>query len=91
MDADEDEEKLIVIKCVVACQGMDGPDLVPMKVEVPHCEYDHGKHYEVAEDEAEDLGYSKPMVVFDENDGPAGLFKLWHWDTVDLVGWVPPQ
>jgi len=74
------------IKCVVACHNASGePDLFFVKVACSQEEYDYGDHYEKAEDEATQQGYSGSMVVFDENDGPSGLFGLFVWDSAGVV------
>lgn len=74
------------VKCVVACHNASGePDLFFVKVECSEVDYDHGDHYEKAESAAYDEGYSGPMVVFDENDGPSGLFALFTWESASIV------
>lgn len=74
------------IKCVVACHNAGGePDLYFVKVSCSEEEYGYGDHYEKAEDHARGEGYSGPMVVFDENDGPKALFDLFVWESASLV------
>lgn len=74
------------VKCVVACHNAGGePDLFFVKVECSQDEYGYGDHYEKAESAAYDEGYSGPMVVFDENDGPSGLFDLFVWESASIV------
>lgn len=74
------------VKCVVACYNAGGePDLYFVKVKCHPDDYDIGGHYEMAEGAATEEGYSGPMVVFDENDGPSGLFKLFVWDSASIV------
>lgn len=74
------------IKCVVACHNAGGePDLYFVVVSSSEGEYDNGEHYEKAEAAAYQQGYSGPMVVFDENDGPSALFGLFEWQTASTV------
>lgn len=74
------------VKCVVACHNASGePDLFFVKVSCSDDEYSIGDHYEKAEGAACEQGYSGPMVVFDENDGPKALFKLFDWKTASVV------
>ena len=73
-------------KCVVACHNASGePDLYFVRVSCSEGEYDNGEHYERAEDAAYEKGYSAPMVVFDENDGPGFLFERFVWESASLV------
>lgn len=74
------------IKCVVACHNASGePDLYFVKVSCSDAEYDCGEHYEKAEEAAHEEGYSGPMVVFDENDGPNSLFDMFVWESASTV------
>lgn len=75
----------MIIKCVVACMGNEGADFYFCKVKCSQNEYDHGIHYEIAEDAAEQNGYDRPMVTFDENDGPDWLFKRFVWSSASPV------
>lgn len=70
------------VKCVVACHNAGGePDLFFCGVKCSAEEYGVGEHYERAEEYAQEQGYSGPMVVFDENDGPKALFDLFVWES----------
>lgn len=74
------------VKCVVACHNMSGePDLFFCKVDCIGQDYGNGVHYEKAEEYAQEQGYSGPMVVFDENDGPNALFDLFVWESASIV------
>jgi hypothetical protein len=69
------------IKCVVAADNADGDhDIFPIVVVCTQAQYEEGKHYDAAEDEAEAHGY-EPRYVFDEHD-PGFRFFLnaidWH-------------
>lgn len=76
----------MIVKCVVACYNASGePDLFFCKVDLHSDRYDVGDHYEMAEDYAQEEGYSGPMVVFDENDGPKALFDLFVWESATTV------
>lgn len=77
---------MIEIKCVVACYNASGePDLYFVKVDCHPDDYENGGHYEMAEGAATEEGYSGPMVVFDEIDGPSGLFSLFTWESSRIV------
>lgn len=75
------------IRCVVACFDASGkPDFFCCTVECTEQEYEIGEHYTCAKQFTEEQGYGKPMVVFDENDGPEWLFtKLWSMGEEVLV------
>lgn len=74
------------IRCVVACTQSDGvPGFYICKVIVGGEGYDEGVHYDAAKEKAEAERYDGPMVVYDENDGPAWLFDHFGWDDVDCV------
>lgn len=76
----------MTVKCVVACHNASGePDLFFCKVKCTEDQYEVGDHYERAEDYAKEQGYSGPMVVFDENDGPNSLFDLFVWESATTV------
>ena len=76
----------MIVKCVVACHNASGePDLYFCKVNCSEADYEVGEHYEIAEGEATEQGYSGPMVVFDENDGPKALFDLFVWESASIV------
>jgi len=75
----------MVIKCVVACMSSEGADFYFCKVKCAQDDYDNGVHYEIAEDAAEQDGYERPMVTFDENDGPDWLFERFVWTSASVV------
>ena len=75
----------MIIKCVVACTSTEGPDFYFCKVACTQEEYDTGVHYEVAEAAAEEDGYDRTMVTFDENDGPEWLFEHFVWASASTV------
>lgn len=65
-----------VIKCIVVCTNAEGsPDFFGCEIEVTEQDQTDGLHYELAKLQAEEYGYSGPMVVFDKNDGPSWLFE----------------
>jgi hypothetical protein len=74
----------MTIKCVVAAMTTDGPGFFACKVECTQSAYDNGEHYELAESAADDNGYDRPMLAFDENDGPDWLFDQFEWDDVEV-------
>lgn len=66
----------MTIRCVVACTNASGsPDFVAIQLECTKKQYDEGTHYEWAKEWAKSEDYERPMVVFDEHDGPAWLFQ----------------
>lgn len=73
----------MIIKCVVAAMTDDGPAFFACKIKCAQSTYDNGEHYELAESAADDDGYDRPMLTFDENDGPDWLFDQFEWDEVD--------
>ena len=75
----------MIIKCVVAAMTSNGPDFFFCKVKCAQDAYDNGVHYEIAEDAAAQDGYERPMVSFDENDGPAWLFERFVWASASTV------
>lgn len=76
----------MIVKCVVAAtSGGVGPDFYFCKVECEQAEYDIGEHYELAEAAAAAEGYARPMVVFDEHDGPEWLFLNFDWSKAATV------
>lgn len=75
----------MIIKCVVACMSTEGADFYFCKVKCSEEEYDQGEHYEIAEEAAADDGYDRPMVTFDEHDGPEWLFERFVWTSASIV------
>jgi hypothetical protein len=75
----------MLLRCVVACQGWNGPSLYFVKVSCTEAQYENGKHYQAAEEHAKEMDYDGPMVTFDDHDGPQALFDLFEWDTATLV------
>jgi hypothetical protein len=66
------------VKCVVACRDASGvPTLYPCVVRITKDGYDGGDHYDLAREEADDAGYEvgPGTLVYDEDDGPAFLFR----------------
>lgn len=61
--------KLTRVKVVVVCKESDGaPAFHTVDLEVPEADYQAGKHYELAIENAEYNGYDGPMIAFDQND-----------------------
>jgi hypothetical protein len=75
----------MIIKCVVACMSTEGADFYFCRVKCAQDDYDNGVHYEIAEDAAGQDGYERPMVTFDENDGPEWLFEHFVWASAETV------
>ena len=75
----------MIVKCVVACMTTDGADFYFCKVRCSEQDYDNGEHYEIAEAAAENKGNDRPMVTYDENDGPDWLFDPFDWDSASFV------
>jgi hypothetical protein len=62
------------IAIVTACTRADGlPDFAITNVEVTQEEYEHGVHYDLAEQLLAEQEYEKPFVHFDQTDAPAFL------------------
>lgn len=73
----------MVVRCIVACYGYDGPDLYFCKVECTEGEFNNGLHYRKAEEKAEADGYDGPMVTMDENDpGGRNILDKFVWESV---------
>jgi len=77
----------MIVKCVAACFNAEGsPDFYFCKVKLHADEYNNSDHYDLAVEAAVEAGYSPPIIVFDENDGPNFLFEHFVWDSADTVG-----
>lgn len=74
------------IKCVVACINASGEHGVfPVIVTCSQDQYEEGKHYDAAEDEAAARGY-EPRLVFDENDpGFCYFLNSIDWHAVETI------
>lgn len=72
----------MIIKCLVAGQGCDGPELIPIKVSCSQDEYDNGQHYEAAKDyvDLDDIHW-----VCDENDPASDVFDSFYWNNAPLI------
>jgi len=88
-----DQNGLIKV-CVCGYNAGGEPDIYFCKVNVGDIRdednpYHDGAHYDIAELEAWNDGYEKPMVSFDEHDY---LFRHMNceekfaWDTADVIG-----
>lgn len=75
----------MIIKCVVACQGFDGPTFTFVQVKCTKEEYNNGDHYDAAKEWAKSEGYEDPMVVFDHRDGPEWLLKHFEWKSASIT------
>lgn len=76
----------MILRCIVACQGGEGPDLFFVKVECTQEEYDCGDHYDKAIEAAKEQNYDEPMVAFDEKDHAGkAMLGLFEWDTASTV------
>lgn len=57
------------VRVIVACYNASGePDFCFVVVECNDLEWQHGEHYKAAERYADEEGYEKPFVAFDEDD-----------------------
>lgn len=79
----------MIIRMMVAATNANGePDIYFCKVTCTEDELDSGDHYDMAKRHAEDEGYDRPMVAFDEFD-PAGKAMLnnfvWESATTFLI------
>lgn len=76
----------MIVRCVVAGNGMNGPDFYFCKIECTQEEYDNGEHYKLAAEAALVAEAYDPdnAVVFDEHDGPVWLFEHFVWSTASV-------
>lgn len=82
----EPQPDIHTLRCIVACEGTNGPDLYFVKVQATQAEYDNGNHYTAAEKAALEEGYERPMVAFDERDpGGRAMLGLFEWDSASIV------
>lgn len=64
------------IRCLVSCEDSNGkPVFFPCDITMTKAEIDDGDHYVAAREKADDEGYKKMGLVYDEQDGPSVLFK----------------
>ena len=75
----------MIVKCLVACDTGDGPDVAFVMVDCTKDQYENGEHYDAAKDWALDQDCDAPMVVIDENDRPKPLFSHFRWDTATTI------
>jgi len=77
----------MIVKCVVACNDVNGPNFYFVKVDCTEEQYDNGDHYQAAEDIIqENYEVDGPYWVCDENDNNVKfLFDHFNWDTADLT------
>jgi len=82
----DERRTLRQVRCVVACVNANGePDLFFVRVECTGEEYDHGAHYDCAEDAAKEEGY-EPHLAYDEHDAAgSAMMVLFEWDTASAV------
>jgi hypothetical protein len=78
----ESKEKKIVVKCAVAGNNSNGsPDIFFTKIKVTQEDYDNGKHYELALEDADSTSFDG-QTVFDENDDGRAILQLCVWDSI---------
>lgn len=76
----------MVLKCLVACEGIDGPQLVPVRVECNNAQYENGMHYVSAANWASEEDFDGPMVVMDERDPVnKAVFDAFDWESADII------
>lgn len=76
----------MIVRCIVAGHGGDGPDLFFVQVQCGDEAYTVGDHYQGAEKWASGEGYDGPFVVFDEKDpGGRAMMHLFEWDSASCV------
>lgn len=76
----------MILRCIVACQGGEGPDLYFVKVDCSQEQYDNGEHYDRAIEAAKEADYDEQMVAFDEKDQAGdAMLHLFEWETADTV------
>lgn len=75
-----------IIQVAVACRNASGESDIPIfEVAVTDDEYDLGAHYDKAEALAEDAGYEKPFVCFDDAEHGAILRAAMELELVPRV------
>jgi hypothetical protein len=78
----ESKEKKIVVKCAVTGHNSNGsPDIFFTKTKVTQEDYDNGKHYELALEDADSTSFDG-QTVFDENDDGKAIMQLCVWDSI---------
>jgi len=83
---EEKTNTMKTVKCMVASINANGePDIYFVKVNCTQIEFDEGKHYDRAKEEAENEGY-EPKLVFDEFDRAGkAMSNLFAWNTASIV------
>ena len=74
---------MMALKMIVAGTNANGePDLYFLKIRCTFEEYNEGEHYLLAQRKAEEEGYERPFVVFDEHDSAGkAMLPLFTWET----------
>lgn len=73
-------------RIAVACRNASGmPDMPVFTVAVTESEYDLGIHYDKAEELAEEAGYERPFVCFDDTEHIAILAAARMLDLIPQV------
>ena len=75
----------MIVRCVIAGEGINGPDLWFVKVNVSEEQYDQEEHREIAKRWAEEQGVDELCVVLDEYDNPKSLFDLFVWESASII------
>lgn len=78
-------DNVMIIKCIIAANSINGPDLFFCKVQGTEEQIDNEDHYDVAKGEAQNHGFEHPMIVFDQYDPPKCLFDLFAWETASVI------
>lgn len=79
------------INVVVAGVQPDGvPGFLPVRILTTKDAYENGDHYDRAVEEALDRGWERPLLAYDENDGPSWLFDQFQWAAVVYVSATEP-
>ena len=74
-------------KNVIACYNASGEaDFAFVKTYLTEEEYIRGDHYEIVTKWCKEQGYEDPMVVFDYNELPAWLGKVFVWKSASIIG-----
>jgi hypothetical protein len=76
----------MIVRCVVAGHGFDGPDFWFVKVNVDQEQFDEELHKQRAEEwSINEQGVEGPCVVFDEFDKPVVLFDFFVWESASII------
>lgn len=74
-----------LIKCVLACTNAGEPDFAFVIIRCSLMDIELGCHYNEAEKWAEDNGYERPFITWDERECPDWLLERFIWETASII------